>query len=48
MLVGGLACLSLGGKRGGMDGGATYDLPISNSGDLFGGRVTSNLMFWLR
>lgn len=40
--------MALSGKRGGMDVGATCELPISNSGDLFGWRVTSDLIGWLR
>lgn len=40
--------IKMAGKTGGVDVGTTYEIPISNSGDLFGWRVTSDLVLWLR
>jgi len=39
---------ALAGRSSGVDVGATYEWPISNSGDLSGWRITSVVVLWMR
>jgi hypothetical protein len=38
----------IGDRSGGVDLGAAYEFPVTDRHDIFGWRVTTDLVFWLR
>lgn len=39
--------LELWGQRGGIDWGIAYETPVTSNKDIFGGRITTDIIFWL-